>query len=134
MTGDDYNIALFSFFITYILFEVPSNIVIKRLKPSTYLASIMTLWGIATIGQGLVKTKGGLIAMRLLIGLFEAGFFPGCLYLITMWYKRYELQWRFNLFFSGSILAGAFSGLLAYGIANLAGTAGYNGWRWIFIM
>jgi hypothetical protein len=69
-----------------------------------------------------------------LIGFFEAGFFPGCLYLLTMWYKRYELQWRFNLFFSGAILAGAFSGLLAYGIANMAGTAGYNGWSWIFII
>ena len=117
----------------------------------------MVLWGIATIGQGLVKTTGQLIAMRVLIGFFEAGFFrkwnflmpiqakdkpadelamlpAGCLYLIAMWYKRYELQWRFNLFFSGSILAGAFGGLLAYGIANMAGIAGYGGWRWIFIM
>ena len=59
----------------------------------------MTLWGIATIGQGLVNSTRGLIAMRVLIGFFEAGLFPGCLYLIAMWYKRYELQWRFNLFF-----------------------------------
>lgn len=51
-----------------------------------------------------------------------------------MYYKRYELQWRFNIFFTGSILAGAFSGLLAYGIAHMAGTDGYGGWRWIFIL
>jgi uncharacterized membrane protein len=51
-----------------------------------------------------------------------------------MYYKRYELQWRLNLFFCGAILAGAFSGLLAYAIASLDGLAGYRGWRWIFIM
>lgn len=51
-----------------------------------------------------------------------------------MYYKRYELQWRLNLFFCGAILAGAFSGLLAYAIANLDGLGGYGGWRWIFIM
>ena len=94
----------------------------------------MGLWGIATIGQGFVKDLRGLIVCRLLVGLFEAGLFPGCLYLISSWYKRYELQWRFNLFFSSSILAGGFSGLLAYGIANMAGVGGYNGWSWIFIL
>lgn len=134
MSGQDYNIALFTFFITYILFEVPSNMIIKRVSPSTWLSSIMGLWGIVTIGQGLVKNLEGLIALRVLLGLFEAGFFPGALYLITMWYKRYELQWRVNLFFSSAILAGAFSGLLAYAIASLDGTAGYGGWSWIFIM
>ena len=48
-----------------------------------------------------------------------------------MFYKRHELQWRINLFFSASIIAGAFSGLLAYAIAHMDGIAGYGGWRWI---
>lgn len=60
-------------------------------------------------------------------------FFPGCLYLIAMYYKRYELQRRFNIFFTGSILAGSFSGLLAWGISHMDGVAGYAGWRYIFI-
>ena len=51
-----------------------------------------------------------------------------------MYYKRYELQWRYNIFFTGSILAGSFSGLLAYAISHMDGTAGYSGWRWIFII
>lgn len=51
-----------------------------------------------------------------------------------MYYKRHELQWRVNLFFSASIIAGAFSGLLAYAIAHMDGVAGYRGWRWIFII
>ncbi|KAK3111830.1 hypothetical protein LTR53_012520 [Teratosphaeriaceae sp. CCFEE 6253] len=144
MTGNDYNIALeltthlpipqMNFFPTYIVFEVPSNILIKRLAPSTWLATIMFLWGIVTICEGLVRTKEQLWAMRALLGLFEAGFFPGCMYLISMYYKRYENQWRFNIFFTGSILAGSFSGLLAYATAHMDGTAGYAGWRWIFIL
>ncbi|KAK1075961.1 hypothetical protein LTR33_009367 [Friedmanniomyces endolithicus] len=109
MTGNDYNIALMIFFPSYIVFEVPSNILIKRLAPSTWLSLIMFLWGVITI-------------------------FPGCMYLISMYYKRYENQWRFNIFFSGSILAGSFSGLLAYAIAHMDGVAGYAGWRWIFIL
>ncbi|KAG9548106.1 MFS general substrate transporter, partial [Aureobasidium melanogenum] len=134
MGGHDYNIALFVFFIPYILLEVPSNIVLKKISPSLWLSCIMVLWGIATIGQGLVKTFEGLIAMRVLVGIFEAGLFPGCVYLISMYYKRYELQWRLSLFFSASILAGGFGGLLAYALAKMDGIAGYSGWRWIFII
>ncbi|KAI1816434.1 major facilitator superfamily domain-containing protein [Poronia punctata] len=134
LTGNDYNVALFIFFIPYILFEVPSNIIIKRVAPSTWLSGIMILWGIVTIAQGLVRNLQSLIATRFLLGLFEAGLFPGCTYLISMYYKRFELQWRMSLFFCASILAGAFSGLLAYAIANLAGAGGYGAWRWIFII
>ncbi|KAJ4984912.1 transporter-like protein [Stagonosporopsis vannaccii] len=134
MRGSDYNIALFIFFIPYILFEVPSNLVLKRMKPSTWLSLIMVLWGISTVGMGLVNNFEGLIAMRVLLGFFEAGLFPGCVYLISMYYKRYELQWRLTLFFTASIIAGAFGGLLAFSIAKMDGIAGYGGWRWIFII
>lgn len=134
LNGHDYNIALFVFFIPFILFEVPSNIIIRRLAPSTWLSLIVVLWGITTISQGLVQNVQGLIATRFLLGLFESGVFPGCAYLISMYYKRYELQWRISIFFCASILAGGFSGLLAYGIANLGGVGGYGAWRWIFIL
>lgn len=129
-----YNIALFIFFVPYILFEVPSNIILKKLAPSTWLSLIMVLWGISTIGMGLVNNYQGLYAMRILLGLFEAGLFPGCVYLISMYYKRHELQWRFTLFFTASIIAGAFGGLLAFAIAKMDGIQGYRGWRWIFII
>ncbi|KAH3941282.1 hypothetical protein HBI56_208840 [Parastagonospora nodorum] len=129
-----YNIALFIFFIPYVLFEVPSNLILKKLAPSTWLSLIMVLWGFSTIGMGLVNTWGGLVAMRFILGIFEAGIFPGGVYLISMYYKRYELQWRLTLFFSASILAGAFGGLLAYVLAKMDGLANYGGWRWIFII
>ncbi|KAG9768457.1 MFS general substrate transporter, partial [Aureobasidium melanogenum] len=134
MSGVDYNIALFMFFVPYILLEVPSNMILKRIRPSIFLPCIMILWGILTICQGLTKSFAGLVICRVIIGALEAGFFPGCLYLLSMYYRRHELQWRFNLFFSASVIAGAFSGLLAYGIAHMDGIAGYGGWAWIFII
>ncbi|KAL1862342.1 hypothetical protein Plec18170_001168 [Paecilomyces lecythidis] len=134
MVGNDYNVALFVFFIPYILCEVPSNLILKKVAPSTWLSAIMFAWGVITVCQGVTQSFGGLVACRFLLGIFEAGFVPGCMYFISMYYKRYELQWRMNLFFSSSIMAGAVSGLLAYAIANMAGIGGYDGWRWIFII
>ncbi|EAW07665.1 allantoate permease family MFS transporter [Aspergillus clavatus NRRL 1] len=134
MTGHEYNVALFVFFIPYILFEVPSNMVLKKVKPSWWLSGIMFAWGILTVCQGVTKSYQGLVACRVLIGLFESGFMPGSVYLINMYYRRHELQWRLNVFFSASICAGAISGLLAYAINNMDGVAGYSGWRWIFII
>ncbi|PLB50079.1 MFS transporter [Aspergillus steynii IBT 23096] len=134
MKDQDYNIALLVLFIPYILCEIPCNLIMRRLAPSTWISAIMVIWGGITICQGFVQNRAGLIACRFLIGVFEAGFLPGCVYLIAMYYRRYELQWRLNLFFSASILAGAISGLLAYGLAYMDGVRGYSSWRWIFIL
>ncbi|KAF1810641.1 MFS general substrate transporter [Eremomyces bilateralis CBS 781.70] len=134
MKGNDYNIALFIFFPPYIIFEVPANLVLRKMAPSTWLSAIMVGWGICTVGQGLVNNLAGLASLRFLIGIFEAGLFPGCIYLISMYYKRYETQWRFSVFFSAGIIAPAFGGLFAYAIAKMEGLGGYSGWRWIFII
>ena len=64
----------------------------------------------------------------------QTGMFPGCFYLIGMWYKRSEAQKRFSFFFSSTSLAGAFSGLLAAALSNMNGVRGYNAWRWVFII
>lgn len=68
----------------------------------------MFLCGITTIGQGLVRSYQGLVAMRFLLGFFEAGLLPGCVYLISMYYKRYEFQRRLSVFYVSGILAGVF--------------------------
>ncbi|KIW65991.1 hypothetical protein PV04_08203 [Phialophora macrospora] len=133
MKGEDYNIALFVFFVPYILCEVPSNLLLKNLQPSWYLSGIIAAWGVVTIGMGTTQSFGGLVACRFLLGVFEAGFFPGCAYLISMYYKRLELQLRINLFFCAAILWGVLWPV-SYAIAHLDGHAGYNGWRWIFII
>ena len=130
----EYNTALTIFFVPYIFFEIPSNILLKKLRPATWLSGCMFMFGIASIAQGLVTNYAGLLTTRFMLGLFEAGMFPGCFYLIGMWYKRSEAQRRYSFFFASTTLAGAFGGLLASVIGKMQGLRGYNGWRWIFIL
>lgn len=94
----------------------------------------MFLYGFITIMQGVVKNYSGLLAVRFFLGLLETGVFPGCVYLIGMWYPRHEAQKRYSVFFSSATIAGAFGGLLAAAIAKMEGVAGYAGWRWVFIL
>ncbi|KAM0512947.1 hypothetical protein ACHAPE_008306 [Trichoderma viride] len=133
-TGDKYNTALVIFFVPYCLFEVPSNILLKRFKPHVWLSLNMFLFGFTTMMQGLVKSYSGLLATRFFLGLFETGMFPGAFYLIGMWYKRSEAQRRYSFFFNSTTLAGAFGGLLAAAIGKMNGMRGYSGWRWIFLI
>jgi MFS family permease len=134
LTGVQYNTALTMFFIPYIIFEIPSNIFLKRLRPNVWLSLCMFLFGVVSICQGLVTSYGGLLTARFFLGLFESGMFPGSFYLIGMWYKRSEAQRRYSFFFSSTTLAGAFGGLLASAIGKMDGMRGYHGWRWIFIL
>lgn len=92
----------------------------------------MFFWGVCTVCEGLVKNFASLVALRFLLGVFEAGLVPGAVYLISMYYKRYELQWRLSVFFCASILAGAFGGLLAYALAHMNGVGGYSG-KFLFL-
>ncbi|ORY12252.1 MFS transporter-like protein [Clohesyomyces aquaticus] len=129
-----YNTALVIFFVPYILFEIPSNILLKKFKPRIWLACCMFAFGLITCLQGLVQSYSGLLATRFFLGLAETGMFPGAFYLIGMWYRRHEAQRRYTFFFSSTTLAGAFGGLLASAIGKMDGMRGYRGWRWIFIL
>ncbi|RPB08151.1 MFS general substrate transporter [Morchella conica CCBAS932] len=132
--GVEYNTALTIFFVPYIICEIPSNILLKRLKPHLWLSLCMFFFGLTTMLQGLVKNYSGILATRFFLGVFESGMFPGCFYLIAMWYKRSEAQKRYSFFFGSTSLAGAFGGLLASAIGKMEGVNGWNGWRWIFIL
>ncbi|KAM5356487.1 hypothetical protein ACJ41O_003133 [Fusarium nematophilum] len=134
MTGDQYNWCLTVFFFTYAAFEVPSNLLLKKLRPSVWLPTIMVAWGLVMTLMGIVRNYHGLLIARIFLGLTEAGLFPGVAYYLTMWYCRHEIQFRQALFFSAASIAGAFSGLLAFGIAKMDGVGGLEGWRWIFIL
>ncbi|KAF3032605.1 hypothetical protein E8E12_003373 [Didymella heteroderae] len=134
LDGNKYNVALVIFFVPYILFEIPSNIILKKLTPSVWLSLCMFGFGLVTMLQGFVQNYHGLLATRFFLGVFETGMFPGAFYLIGMWYRRHEAQKRYSFFFSSTTLAGAFGGLLASAIGKMDGVRGYLGWRWIFIL
>ncbi|KAI0200316.1 major facilitator superfamily domain-containing protein [Astrocystis sublimbata] len=134
MTDDQYNLCLTVFFFSYAAFEVPSNLLLKRLRPSRWLPGIMVAWGTVMTLMGIVRNFQGLLSARFFLGVTEAGLYPGCAYYLTMWYCRREIQLRQAMFFSAASIAGAFSGLLAFAIAKLDGLGGLEGWRWIFIL
>ncbi|KAJ2967314.1 hypothetical protein NQ176_g9721 [Zarea fungicola] len=134
MTGYDYSTAVAIFFPFYVAAEVPSNMAMKRFRPSIWIPSIMVTWGFMTVMLGVVKSFGGLLAVRSLLGLAEGGLFPGITYYITMWYRRHECGLRMAVFFSAATAAGAFGGLIARGIMEMKGVGGLNGWNWIFIL
>lgn len=83
---------------------------------------------------GLVQNFGGLIAVRLLLGAFEAGLFPGMAIYLTLFYTKSELALRVGYLFVSAAIAGSFGGLLAFGIGQMDGFAGQRGWRWIMII
>ncbi|PPJ55828.1 hypothetical protein CBER1_01610 [Cercospora berteroae] len=135
MDSNQYSIALVVFFVTYVVFEVPSNLILSKTKPSIFLPAIMLLWGVATCCMALIDTYEHLVALRVLIGVLEAGFSPGILLLLSSWYKKNEQSRRFSVFISAAVLSGAFGGIIAGGITGgLEGRYGIRGWRWLFIV
>ncbi|KAF9294448.1 hypothetical protein BGZ88_003856 [Linnemannia elongata] len=134
LSNGQYNIALASFFLAYCLFELPSNWMLVRLGPRTWIPLLMFLWGGVSLALAWVTNFTGLVVARFALGTAEAGFVPGVLFYLTLFYKRSEHSFRMAIFLCFNILAGAFGGLLAAGISQLAGKWNLQGWQWIFIL
>ncbi|KAM6516547.1 hypothetical protein FALCPG4_014730 [Fusarium falciforme] len=134
LTGDQYQIAVSVLFVTYILSELPSNLVIKKFTPSRWIAFITTAWGIVATLTGIVQDYKSLVACRVILGALEGGLFPGLTIYLTMFYTKREYALRIGYLFVSAAIAGSMGGLLAYGIGHMDGVAGLRGWRWIIIL
>nr|OQO26128.1 hypothetical protein B0A51_04522 [Rachicladosporium sp. CCFEE 5018] len=134
MTNGQYTIALMVFLVAYAIFEVPSNIMLKKMRPSRWIAFLMFSWGSLTVGLGGVGSFGSVTAVRFLLGVFEAGLFPGLVYYLTFWYRTEERSIRVALILASATLAGAFGGAIAYGVGHMNQVGGHSAWRWLFIL
>ncbi|KAI1338804.1 MFS general substrate transporter [Xylariaceae sp. FL0016] len=132
MAGDDYNKMLSVFYISYILFEIPSNLCCKWIGPGWFIPAISLGFGIASVGTAFVRDLPSACGVRFVLGVFEAGMMPGISYYLSRWYRRSELAFRLSLFIVMAPLAGAFGGLLASGILMLDHFGGMHTWRMIF--
>ncbi|KAF9451973.1 MFS general substrate transporter [Macrolepiota fuliginosa MF-IS2] len=132
--GDRYSIASMIYFIPYILLQLPGNLALRWLGARTWLTVCVVGWGVAQVGMGFVKTWGQLCIARVFLGVFEAGFFPALVFIITTWYKRHEVQTRLAIFYLISIMLNGFSSLLAYALTLLKGKGHLAGWQWIFVI
>ncbi|TFK55686.1 MFS general substrate transporter [Heliocybe sulcata] len=134
LVGNQFNIALTVFYVTYVAVELPSNWVIKKVGPTRWLPFLVCAFGIVTTLSGLVQNFAGLTAIRVMLGLCEGGLLPGMVLYLSTIYRRQELQLRISIFYAAVSLSGAFGGLLATAIVKMDGIGGLAGWRWIFIL
>ncbi|KAF2756162.1 MFS general substrate transporter [Pseudovirgaria hyperparasitica] len=131
----DFNLATSILFVGYLLMQLPSNLLLTRLRPSVYLGAAMALWGAISAAQAGTRSFGDLVAARFFLGFAEAPFFPGAVMLLSSWYTRAELAHRVAWFYSGSSLANAFGGLVGAGVlGGMDGACGIAGWRWLFVI
>ncbi|CAO1628611.1 unnamed protein product [Sympodiomycopsis kandeliae] len=135
MTDNDYSIVLLVFFITYVTFEVPSNMLLTRLRPSKYLPGIMFAWGGLSMCFAAIKTWQAAAGLRVILGAMEASFSPGVIFLLSSWYRPGELARRFGIYYTAAAISGVFGGLIAGGLLQtLDGKNGIAGWRYLFIV
>lgn len=136
LVGYQFNTCVSILFVGYLLMQVPSNMLLNKLgRPSLYLPLCMTVWGLISGATAAASSYGGLLAARFVLGFVEAAYFPGCLYYLSCWYTRRELALRTGVLYSGSLLSGAFGGLVAAGILDgMDGLRGLRAWRWLFII
>lgn len=135
MSSQAYSVVLLVFFITYVLCEVPSNMILSRARPSIYLPTLMFIWGGLSMCFAAAHSWRVIAVLRLLLGAIEAGFAPGVLFLLSSWYKKGELARRYSLYYSAVAISGIFGGLIAGGLLQtLDGARGLAGWRWLFLV
>ncbi|KAK4173065.1 putative transporter [Triangularia setosa] len=130
---DDLNLAVSLFFVTFVLFQMPSAAVGQWLGPSTWLPIMMLCWGTMTMIQAFIWGKAALITTRLLIGVFEAGFYPTCIIYLGSFYSRFDLATRIGLFYGQYAIASAFSGGLSYAIFQIS-QAWLKPWQLLFLI
>ncbi|KII94771.1 hypothetical protein PLICRDRAFT_693103 [Plicaturopsis crispa FD-325 SS-3] len=134
LVGNQFNTALAIFYAPYLVVELPSNWVLKKVAANRWLPFLVFWWGLVTTLSGLVHNFAGLIAVRFFLGVCEGGLLPGMILYLSTMYKREELQLRVGIFYASASLSGAFGGLLATAIIKMDGIGGLAGWRWIFIL
>lgn len=130
-----YGLGAGLFFVGYAIFEVPSNLLLARFGAKAWLTRIMLTWGIAATAMAFVRGETSFYVLRFLLGVAEAGFFPGVIYYFTQWLPAGARGKAMAVFLSGSalasILAGPVSGALL-GLGTMAGS-GLHGWQWMFV-
>ena len=135
LTESQYAICVGIFFVGYVLFELPSNLMMKRATPPVWIARILFSWGLISTLMAFCFTFEAIATARFFLGVAEAGFFPGIVYYLAFWYPPQERAFRIGLFYCTAALAGAFSGFLAYAILkDMDGIAGLQNWQWLFII
>ena len=129
-----YGLGASLFFIGYFLFEVPSNVFLEKVGARIWFARIMISWGIVTILLALTNSTAMFYVLRFLLGVCEAGFFPGVLYVMTLWFPFEYRAKMVGSFMIYSAVANAIGAPIGGMLLDLNGTLGLKGWQWVFMV
>lgn len=129
-----YGLGASLFFIGYALFEVPSNIFLERVGAPIWFARIMASWGLVTIALAFAWNGASFYILRFFLGVAEAGFFPGVLYSLTLWFPHAYRARAVGIFMIASACANATGAAIGGLLLDLDGVAGLRGWQWIFLV
>jgi ACS family tartrate transporter-like MFS transporter len=122
------------FFLGYILFEVPSNLMLARVGARVWIARIMITWGLVSSAMMFVRGPLSLYGLRFLLGAAEAGFFPGIIYYLSGWFPATQLARAIARFMVAIPLSGVIGGPLSGAFLSLDGRLGLAGWQWLFLL
>ncbi|KAH8884662.1 major facilitator superfamily transporter [Thozetella sp. PMI_491] len=135
LKGDQFNTCISVLFAGYIALQIPSNMLLTRVRPSIYLPTCMALWGVVSACSALATNFQSLVVCRFFLGFLEAPFFPGALFLLSSWYTPRELSTRMAVLYTGSLLSGGFGGLIGAGVQyGLNNVRGLHSWQWLFVI
>jgi MFS family permease len=128
-----YGLGASLFFIGYFLFEAPSNLILARVGARVWFARIMFTWGLVTLALGFTQNAAMFYGLRFLLGVTEAGFFPGVLYVLTLWYPQAHRARMVGLFMVASAVANAVGSAVGGMLLDLNQVLGLAGWQWVFL-
>ncbi len=122
------------FFVTYAIFEVPSNLILHRVGARVWMCRILVSWGVVAAAMMLTRGNLSFLGLRLLLGAAEAGFFPGAIVYLTYWFPASERARVLGLFYFGFPVALTLGSPLSGGLLALDGRLGLAGWQWMFLV
>lgn len=128
-----YSVGAGIFFLSYALFEIPSNVILARVGARVWIARIMISWGIVSSAMMFVRGAAGFYTLRFLLGAAEAGFFPGILFYLTRWFPARERARTIAAFMTATLIAGVIGSPVSGALLSVHG-AGLAGWQWLFLL
>jgi ACS family tartrate transporter-like MFS transporter len=132
-SASTYGLGAGIFFLSYVAFEIPSNIILARVGARLWIARIMITWGLVSASMMFVRTASMYYLLRFLLGLAEAGFFPGIIFYLTKWVPTRERARTIAMFMTATLVAGVVGGPISGALLSLGGVAGLAGWQWLFL-
>lgn len=134
LTSKDTSTALALYYVGYIIFDVPMNLIMTKVSPQTWLARIVITVGLVYTCYHVLHNAGGVIAVRFISGVVGAGTWPGLSYYVSLWYPNDRLTRRIGYYFTAAQISAAVAGLVSAGFQKMDRVHGYTGWQWMYLV